>query len=216
MLKTSSQTRVTLLLGVIVLLQAANIYTYRLLLGERRAVDVLQRTFVSYSGLEGRPPLLIVSDRNYTERSLYKYAKDDPDAREFEMTTELDCRSSWRVDEFRLSQSERKRIRDAAVSLVMTQARLLNQDTVRLETALHIVLSRYSEPFPGADYSDDPLGPILSMPCRVDKARYEGTPCWIVTCYGSPRPPMHLSEFSVPVSLDGKALAPRWREEGIP
>lgn len=215
-LKMNWHTRVTLLLLAVVMAEAAYIvFLQGLLADERRAVDVLQRTFVSYSGLEGRPPLLVVSNRNYTERSLYRYARGKPNSTCLALATGLDSRFLWSADE-RLALPVQRHIQEAGVSVLTTQCRLLNQDTAGLKRALHIVLSRYSKPFPGADYSDVPVGPALSMPCRVDKARYEGVACWIVTCSGVPRPPLESCFFSVPVSVDGRILVPRWREQEIP
>lgn len=189
---------------------------------ERETRDVFQRALANQIGLTGYAPILIVSRRNYRERDIYQFSKQDYNG-DNPLTTKLKYPCLWadRKKFYPTSAplSRISRLQSATVDLLLLECRLLGEDTDSLSRALQAVLSKYSEPHPEekANTPEDiwrDISKMLSFPCRVDRALYDGTPCWIITCTGLPQPDTNDSDFSIPVSLDGRILTPAWREKG--
>lgn len=83
-------------------------------------------------------------------------------------------------------------------------------DSSSLRRALDVVLKRYA--FKGIS-RDQPTLPVL--PLRIDKTRFEGQACWMVTCVGGCpyKSTGNAIVFSIPVSEGGRDIGPSWREE---
>ena len=189
---------------------------------ERETRDLFQRALANQVGLTGYAPILIVSHRNYSEKDIYRFSKSDYNG-DYPLGTRLEYPYLWadRKKYYPTSAplSRVKSLQSATVHLLLLECRLLGEDKDSLKRALQIVLGKYSEPHPEervhlteADWMD--ASKMLSFPCRVDRARYDGVPCWIITCTGSPQPDTDDGDFSIPVSLHGKILTPAWREKG--
>lgn len=203
-----------------IVLVGSNLISYLRLAREREVRDLFQCALANKIGLTGNAPILVVSHRNYRERDIYRFSKYDYNG-DYPLSTRLEYPSLDERKEFLNSTplSKMRSLQSSTEDLLLLECRLLGEDAESLERALHIVLSKYSEPHmeEKAHTPEDiwrSVSKEISFPRRVDRARYNGIPAWIITCIGSPQPYTDDGDFSIPVSLDGRILTPAWREKG--